>query len=99
MSKFGELIGVSVPVLLNFYANDNVQSTNMHAVIRDVASTLGDKAKIIKIDVTKNEKLAEALRVKGLPTLMIYKAGEMKWRQSGEQDVSTLVSLIEDYIL
>ena len=99
MSKFGELIGVSVPVLLNFYANDNVQSTNMHTVIRDVASTLGDKAKIIKIDVDKNEKLAEALRVKGLPTLMIYKAGEMKWRQSGEQDVSTLVSLIEDYIL
>ena len=99
MSKFGELIGVSVPVLLNFYANDNVQSTNMHSVIRDVASTLGDKAKIIKIDVDKNEKLAEALRVKGLPTLMIYKAGEMKWRQSGEQDVSTLVSLIEDYIL
>ena len=98
MSKFGELIGVSVPVLLNFYANDNVQSTNMHSVIRDVASTLGDKAKVIKIEVTKNEKLAEALRVKGLPTLMIYKAGEMKWRQSGEQDASTLVSLIEDYI-
>ena len=99
MSKFGELIGVPVPVLLNFYANDNVQSTNMHNVIRDVAATLGDKAKIIKIDVTKNDKLAEALRVKGLPTLMIYKAGEMKWRQSGEQDAATLVSLIEDYIL
>ena len=64
MSKFGELIGVPVPVLLNFYANDNVQSTNMHNVIRDVAATLGDKAKIIKIDVTKNDKLAEALRVK-----------------------------------
>ena len=99
MSKFGELIGVPVPVLLNFYANDNVQSANMHNVIRDVAATLGDKAKIIKIDVTKNDKLAEALRVKGLPTLMIYKAGEMKWRQSGEQDAATLVSLIEDYIL
>jgi thioredoxin 1 len=42
--------------------------------------------------------LAEALRVKGLPTLMIYKNGEMKWRQSGEQDANTLIGLVKEYI-
>ena len=70
----------------------------MHAVLRDVAAALGDKAKVIKIDVDKNEELAEALRVKGLPTLIIYKGGEMKWRQSGEQDANTLIGIIQQYI-
>jgi thioredoxin 1 len=52
----------------------------MHPVIRDVAA-LGDKAKVIKIDVDKNQELADALRIK-LPTLMIYKQGQMIWLPS-----------------
>ena len=98
MSKFGELIDVEIPVLLEFFTDWNDQSTVMHAVLRDVAAALGDKAKVIKIDVEKNQELAEALRVKTLPTLIIYKDGEMKWRQSGEQDANTLIGLIQKYV-
>jgi thioredoxin 1 len=98
MSKFGELIGLEVPVLLDFYSDDNDSSNIMHPVLRDVAAAIGDKCKVIKINVDKNNELAEALRVKILPTLMIYKSGEMVWRQSGEQDANTLVSLIKDFI-
>ncbi|NNK27967.1 MAG: thioredoxin family protein, partial [Flavobacteriaceae bacterium] len=76
----------------------NDQSTAMHPVLRDVAAALGDKAKVIKIDVDKNKELSEALRVKGLPTLIIYKNGEMKWRQSGEQDANTLIGILQEYI-
>ncbi len=98
MSKFGELIETQVPVLLDFYAERDEASKGMHAVLRDVAAALGDKARVIKIDVEKNNELAEALRVKGLPTLMIYKGGEMKWRQSGEQDANTLIGLVKEYV-
>lgn len=98
MSKFGELIDVPVPVLIDFYTEWNEDSVAMHPVMRNVAAALGDKAKVIKIDVDKNAQLAEALRVKGLPTLMIYKKGEMKWRQSGEQDANTLIGLVQEYI-
>lgn len=98
MSKFGELIDVNIPVLLDFYTEWNDQSTAMHPILRDVAAALGDKAKVIKIDVEKNQELAEALRVKTLPTLIIYKDGEMKWRQSGEQDANTLIGIIQEYI-
>ncbi|NAS32134.1 thioredoxin [Flavobacteriaceae bacterium R38] len=98
MSKFGELIDVSSPVLLDFYTDWNEAAKGMHAVLRDVAAALGDKAKVIKIDVDKNTELAQALRVKGLPTLMIYKNGEMVWRQSGEQDANTLIGLLQEYI-
>lgn len=98
MSKFGELIDVNMPVLLDFFTEWSDESTTMHAVLRDVAAALGDKAKVIKIDVEKNRELAEALRIKGLPTLIIYKDGEMKWRQSGELDANTIISLVQEYV-
>ncbi|MBS4039479.1 MAG: thioredoxin family protein [Flavobacterium sp.] len=98
MSKFGDLINSHVPVLIDFYTEWNEQSISMHPIIKDVAAALGDKAKVIKIDIDKNQELAEALRVKGLPTLMIYKDGQMVWRQSGELDANTLISLVKEQL-
>lgn len=98
MSKFGELISTQVPVLIDFYTDWNEPSVSMHPVIRDVAAALGDKAKVIKIDVDKNQELADALRIKGLPTLMIYKEGQMIWRQSGELDANTIISLVQEQL-
>ncbi len=98
MSKFGELIETQVPVLLDFYADWDEACKDMHPVLRDVAAALGDKGKVIKIDVDKNKELSQALRVKGLPTLMIYKKGEMVWRQSGEQDANTLIGILNEYV-
>ena len=98
MSKFGELINTQLPVLIDFHTEWNEPSVSMHPVIRDVAAALGDKAKVIKIDVDKNQELADALRIKGLPTLMIYKQGQMVWRQSGELDANTIISLVQEQI-
>lgn len=98
MSKFGELINAETPVLIDFYTEWNEQSVSMHEIIRDVAAALGDKAKVIKIDVDKNQELADALRIKGVPTLMIYKLGQMVWRQSGELDANSIISLVQEQI-
>ena len=97
MSKFGELINLEIPIL-DFYGDCDDSSSAMHPVLRDVAAAIGDRGKVIKINVDKNNELKEALRVKGLPTLMIYKGGQMVWRQSGEQDANTLINLINDFI-
>jgi thioredoxin 1 len=83
MSKFGEIINTDVPVLINFYTDRN--------------ESLGDKAKVIKIDVEKNKDLAEALRIKGIPTLMVYKNAQMVWRQSGEQDANSIILTVQQY--
>ena len=98
MSKFGELISTQVPVLIDFYTDWNESSILMHPVIRDVAAALGDKAKVIKIDVDKNQELADALRIKGLPTLMIYTGGQMIWSQSGELDANTIIGLVQEHL-
>ncbi len=97
MSKFGELINVEVPVLFNFFTNWNEDSISMQPIIKDVAAVIGESAKVIKIDVDKNPEITEALRIKGLPTFILYKSGEMKWRKSGRQDVNTLVQVLQQY--
>ena len=98
MPKFGELINLDIPILLDFYGDLDESSKTMHPVLRDVAAAIGDKGKVIKININLNNELSEALRIKSLPTLMIYKGGEMVWRQSGEQDANTLINLINDFI-
>lgn len=97
MAKFGELISVEKPVLIDFYADWN-EAENTLEILRDVAAALGDSAKVIKIDMKKNETLADVLRVKGDPTFMIYKNGEMKWRQTGFQDANTLIGIMKQYV-
>ena len=98
MAKFGELINDEIPVLIDFFARWEEPKEKLNDVLRDVAAALGDKAKVIKIDIDKNETLANALRIKGNPTYIIYKKGEMKWRQSGEQDANTLINLVQQYL-
>lgn len=98
MSKFGDLIDLEVPVLFNFYAEWSDAALSMTPVLKDVAAALGDKGKVIKIDVDKNQELSQALRIKGLPTLIIYKKGEMMWRQSGELDANTLLGILSEYV-
>ena len=98
MTKFGELIGSEIPVLIDFYAEWEEDLDSEHNILRDVAAALGDRAKVIKIDIDKNEVLANALKIKGNPTFIIYKDGEMKWRQSGDQDANTLISLVQQYV-
>ena len=98
MSKFGDLIDVDVPVLFDFFREQDDASSSMQVILKDVLAALGDKVKVIKIDVDKNKALSEALRIKTLPTLIIYKSGDMKWRQSGELDANTIIGLLQDYI-
>lgn len=91
MSKFGDLIKSEVPVLVDFFTDWSESSQAMDLIIRDVAAALGDKAKVIKIDIDKNKELADALKIKTSPTLVIYKNSEMIWRNSGELDANTLI--------
>ena len=99
MSKFGDLINEKYPLLLAFFLDKKDETAvDLNPVLKDVAAAIGDKGRVVKIDVEKNNKISDALRIKVLPTLMIYKTGEMVWRQSGEQDANTLIGLMKEYL-
>lgn len=97
MTKFGELISIEKPVLIDFYTSLGAEDSTVKT-LRNVAAALGNKAKVIKIDIDKNALLAASLRVKRIPTFMIYKNGEMKWRQTGFQDANTLIGMVKQYV-
>ena len=98
MSKFGDLISGKNPVLLVFYEYLESENDRTHTILRDVAAAIGDQGKVIKLDISKNPKLVEALRIKVVPTYTIYKSSEMVWRETGEQDANTLIGLLSEYL-
>ena len=97
MSKFGDLIEGEKPILLAFYDGVENEEDSIQPLLLDVAKAIADAGKVIKLDISKNPKLVEALRIRVAPTFTIYKSSEMVWRQTGEQDANTLIGLISEY--
>ncbi|GET45157.1 MAG: thioredoxin family protein [Capnocytophaga felis] len=92
MEKFGDVIDVNTPVLICFFADWHEASMHMNAVLREILSIMGNRVKVVKIDVDKNKELTKALKVNGLPTLIIYNKRELVWRGEGFHD-SDIISL------
>lgn len=97
MEKFDELIKSQTPVLVDFFATWCGPCQMMHPVLEELAGKVGDKARVIKIDIDKNQRLAAVYNVRSVPTLMIFKDGDLKWRVSGVQQADVLESELEKY--
>ncbi|MBK8668698.1 MAG: thioredoxin [Saprospiraceae bacterium] len=93
--KYTEIINSETPTLVDFTATWCGPCKAMAPVLEQLASKVGDKAKIIKIDVDKNPALSSKLNIQGVPTFVLYKKGEILWRQSGMQSLAQLEKLIE----
>jgi thioredoxin 1 len=91
MSNFNELVNSETPVLVDFFAVWCGPCKMMSPILEDVAARVGDKARIIKVDVDKNPQAAAAFKVQGVPTLIIFKKGQILWRQSGVVQAEELV--------
>ncbi|MBA2613671.1 MAG: thioredoxin [Bacteroidetes bacterium] len=98
MTKFSEIINSDKPVLVDFFAEWCGPCKMMPAILSDVKRNVGDKATIIKIDVDKNPEAAAAYKVQGVPTLILFKKGEILWKQSGVLQANELTQLINQYL-
>ncbi|SEH64269.1 thioredoxin family protein [Epilithonimonas hominis] len=95
--KFQELIQSERPVLIDFFATWCQPCKVQSSVLNSVKEKIGDKARIVKIDVDQFPTIAADNGVRGVPTLAIFKNGELLWKESGVHDVNSLVGLLERY--
>lgn len=98
MSKFSDLTNQDKPVLIDFFATWCGPCQTMIPVLENIKSKMKDDISIIKIDIDKNQSLAAKFGVQSVPTFMIFKNGEQKWRQSGALPSSMLLDELKKHL-
>ncbi len=95
MEKFGSIIQGNTPVLVDFSAEWCGPCKMQAPILKEVAAQMKGKARILKIDVDKNPAVAQKYQIQGVPTLIIFKNGEIKFRQSGVMQAAQIIGLLE----
>lgn len=98
MATFKEIIESQTPTLVDFSAEWCGPCKMMAPILQNVAANIGNTARIIKVDVDKNPQAAAFYQVQGVPTLILFKNGQILWRQSGVIQAGQLVNIINSFV-
>lgn len=97
MATFSEILKSNKPVLVDFFAEWCGPCKMMKPILEDLKAKVGDEAFIIKIDVDKNPKAASKYKIRGVPTLMVFKNGDIVWQQAGVATSNQLEKIIKQH--
>ena len=95
MASFNELIQSETPVLVDFYADWCGPCKMMAPYLEEVAQKMKGKVKVIKVDIDKNQSAAFTYSVQSIPTLILFKEGQIKWRQTGVVDPNNIIQQVQ----
>jgi len=98
MGKFDELINSKKPTLVDFYATWCGPCKMMSPLLEEVAKELGENTKIIKVDIEKNREAATQYGIRSVPTLILFKEGEIVWRQSGLPPKNLITESVKKFL-
>ena len=92
MSSFQDLIKGEKPILVDFYADWCAPCKAMNPILKSVKSKMGDQIKILKINIDKNQAVANKFNIRGIPTFILFQSNEIKWRKSGLLEENVLLA-------
>lgn len=98
MEEFAKMISGQVPTLVDFHATWCGPCKMQGPILEELKKKIGEKANIIKIDIDRNQELANRYRVQSVPTLMVFKNGELIWRASGLHQLPDLEAKINEAV-
>ena len=98
MSKFSDIIQGNTPVLIDFSAEWCQPCKMMPPILKDVKKQLGDRIRILKVDVDRNPAIAQKYQIRNVPTLMVFKNGQVVWRQAGVIPAPQLVQMLQAHV-
>ena len=98
MSKFNDIIQGDKPVLIDFSAEWCQPCRMMPPILKQVKTELGDRIRILKVDVDKNPAIARKYVIQNVPTLMVFKNGEVKFRQAGVIPAQQIISIVRPFL-
>lgn len=93
--NFKKLINGEKPVLIDFHATWCGPCKALAPVIKEVSKEMSDKVRVIKIDIDKNQEIAQRYQVRGVPTLILFDQGKVIWQESGFQTQQQIVTSVE----
>lgn len=99
MDKFEEMVNGKIPVLVDYFATWCGPCKMMHPILEELKNSLGEKIKIVKIDVDipANRQSVYAYQIQSVPTLILFQEGRVLWRKSGVVRAAELKKMIEKH--
>lgn len=98
METFNDVISTNQPVLVDFFATWCGPCKMMHPILEQLKAALGDKLRIIKIDIDKNQAVANQFQIRSVPTMILFKDKKILWRQSGAMPLNELQNVISPFL-
>lgn len=96
--NFSELIQSNTPVLVDFYADWCQPCRIQSPILQEIAREMDGKVRVIKINVDQNQEVSGKYQVQSIPTLMLFRKGEVKWRQAGVTPKVNIMSVIHQIL-
>lgn len=94
---FQAIIDSETLVLIDFWAQWCGPCKAMMPALDALGAEMGENLRIVKLDVDEHLDLAVDMKVLGVPTLMLYRKGQLLWRDAGVQTKNSLRAIIETH--